>query len=430
MTLDSNQPLVRPDEGLTHASIFADRRLFSQELERVFQRTWLFLAHESEIPEPGDFVTRSMGLDPVIVARGRDGQIRVFLNVCRHRARQLTTEDVGNCNHFQCPYHGWTYTNAGELTGIPFYDVYNGRLDRNKYGLVQPPRVESYHGLVFASWQADGGTLSDNLGSTKWLLDMLFGRSDTMAVSGPPIRWIIDSNWKLGAANFSGDGTHIFTTHGFTAAMGVKPTRPNRVSYSVKFTNGHVSGILQSSGAIDTPFLGLPPETWPEIERRLDPAQFEFMRNMQSVVGNLFPNLSILNSASHHHDEWGGPEGVPVSFLSLRQWQPVDVDKTEVLSWHFVDKAAPAEWQELSQALYTRSFGPGGVFEQDDAENWSQIAAALKGPMAQKLWLNYGQGLGNDPTPEWTGPGTAHTPMDDSNERAFYQRWQELMAVE
>src|SRR5579872_5482868 len=104
---------IRTEEGLVSARIFADSDIYRREIEQLFPRCWLFVAHESEIPKPGDFVTRQMGGDPVIVSRDSDGQVHVLLNVCRHRGRKVCTEDAGSSSHFRCGYHGWTYDSGG-----------------------------------------------------------------------------------------------------------------------------------------------------------------------------------------------------------------------------------------------------------------------------------------------------------------------------
>ena len=160
--------LLRLDEGFISTRVLSDPELYRLELDRVFGRGWLFVAHESEIPHAGDFVTRSMGEDPVIVSRAQDGSLHVMLNVCRHRGRKVCTEDAGNTRHFRCGYHGWTYSDAGELTGVPFFDAYQGRLDRNSLGLCQAGRVESYQGLVFATWDQTAPPLRDYLGELAW----------------------------------------------------------------------------------------------------------------------------------------------------------------------------------------------------------------------------------------------------------------------
>lgn len=426
MSSHSLRDLVNSTDGLISARVFTDPEIYQIEQERIFARTWLFVAHASEIPRPGDFVTRSMGADQIIVARGRDGQIRAFLNVCRHRGRRLCGEDQGNATHFQCGYHGWTFTNAGELTGVPFFDEYQGKLDKSALGLYQA-RVDTYRDLIFATWEQTAPSLRDWLGTMTWTLDLMFGRTDAVEVVGPPMRWMVDANWKLGAGNFAGDAHHLPITHGFVGALGLKPTRSNRTAYSVPTENGHVGNVIFFPDAhTGSSHLALPAELWPEIRRNLDDGQYEIMKKLQILAGNVFPNLSFLNTASHHAGEWGGPEGQAISFLSLRQWQPRGPSQMEVLSWAFVDKHAPEQWKEMSQRCYQRVFGMAGTFEQDDLENWGEISGALAGPMARRLQLHYGMYLDETPSPTWPGPGIAYhhtSSIGEIGERVFYEHW-------
>ncbi|MFN0072394.1 MAG: aromatic ring-hydroxylating oxygenase subunit alpha, partial [Chloroflexota bacterium] len=386
--------LVDTRAGLISARAFSDPDVYRAEQARIFARCWLFLGHESEIPNPGDFATRTMGDDPVILARGRDGEIRVMLNVCRHRGRRLCAEDMGNANHFQCGYHGWTYGNTGELTGVPFFESYQGKMDKADWGLMQVPRVDSYRGLIFASWAPEGESLRAYLGEMTWVLDIIFGRSDRVTVIGPPQRWLVDCNWKLGAGNFGGDIHHLATTHGFSTALGLKQTRITRKAHLLPMKNGHVASIVPfADQPSETPYLALPEALWPEIKRNLSADQLREMEPLQLAVGTVFPNLSFLNTASHTSGEWGGPEGERVSFLTLRVWQPRGPDKMEMLSWGFVDGTASETWRKNSADCYHRVFGMAGIFEQDDIENWAEINNGLRGTVSCDLPLNYMMGL-------------------------------------
>ena len=313
--------LVRTEDGLISPQIFVDPYINQLELERIFARSWLFLAHESEIPQAGDYVTRVMGEDTVIVWRGQDGKIRVFLDVSRHRGRKICGDDVGKASHFRCPYHGWTYNNRGELMAVPFFDDYHGGLEKDSLGLYQTPGVDTYHGLIFANWNTNAEPLGEYLGEMKWALDLMFGRTDGLEVLGPPMKWVVEGNWKVGAANFSGDPVHLFTTHGFGAALGLEnKQREQRLSYKMTTENGHAAS-LSLRGSSDKFFLGLPEELWPEMELHLTCEQIELMKRLSTIVGNVFPNMSFLNSSSRLPGEWGGGEG-PMSFLNLRLFQP------------------------------------------------------------------------------------------------------------
>jgi len=422
------EDLVRTEEGVVSPRIFVDPEIYSRELERIYARSWLFVAHESEIPETGDFVTRYMGEDPVIVWRGQDGKIRVFLNVCRHLGRKVCGEDQGRAAQFRCPYHGWIYNNGGELISVPFFEGYQGNLDKGELGLYQALGVGLYHGLIFARWEAAGESLSEFLGEMAWVLDLLFGRTEGMEVVGSPMRWEADANWKLGAANFAGDGQHIQTTHGFQSAVGLELIRGQ--SFAMPTKKGHTAALKQYlPGGTGDPFLALPQALWPEIESHLSEEQLNVAKSLATVVGNVFPNMSFLNTVVVPPSEWGGPESRSISFLTVRQWQPKRADRMEVWTWLFVDKNAPQWWKQASRETYSRSFGMAGVFEQDDMENWVEITQALRGPIAGRLLLQYRMGLDATPTTEGPGSGVVYSlsSLSEMNERIFYSHWQKLL---
>ena len=113
--------------GMIPAKIYSDPDIFSLERRRVFGHAWLFLAHESEIRDPGDYVVRRIIDDSFIVCRDETGEVRVLFNMCLHRGMQVCRSELGNTSHFRCPYHAWTYKNSGELVGVPFHgDAYGG----------------------------------------------------------------------------------------------------------------------------------------------------------------------------------------------------------------------------------------------------------------------------------------------------------------
>ena len=91
--------------GMVPAHVYGDPEIFAAERERLFTRSWVFLAHESEIPDPGDYVVRRVVADSFIVARDESGAVRVMFNMCLHRGMQVCRAEMGNASHFRCPYH-------------------------------------------------------------------------------------------------------------------------------------------------------------------------------------------------------------------------------------------------------------------------------------------------------------------------------------
>jgi len=128
--------------GLIPAHVYNDPEIFALERERLFSRAWVFLAHESEIPQPGDYVVRRVLADSFIVVRDEHSAVRVMFNMCLHRGMQVCRAEMGNASHFRCPYHAWTYRNDGRLVGLPFHgEAYGGEDGFARLGVVRTGKV-------------------------------------------------------------------------------------------------------------------------------------------------------------------------------------------------------------------------------------------------------------------------------------------------
>lgn len=211
--------LVKDDA--VHHSVYTDPAIFARELELIFGRSWFFVAHDSEVPGPGDFKTDQVSRWRLLLVRHRDGGVRLFHNVCRHRGALLCHEGYGNTQAFKCMYHGWTFATDGALRGVPMREHMRA-LDLQAHGLVPIPRVESYQGFIFASMAPTGQSLEDYLGGAKRYLDLMVERAPEGKIAAvKPLQYHYRGNWKLQVENYS-DNYHPAVLHHSVLSIGAR----------------------------------------------------------------------------------------------------------------------------------------------------------------------------------------------------------------
>jgi phenylpropionate dioxygenase-like ring-hydroxylating dioxygenase large terminal subunit len=420
------EEIVRPQEGLISRRIFSDPEVFELEVERIFGRAWFFVGHESEIKEPGDFVSRPCGLDPAVLLRDDDGVVRVFLNSCRHRGMRICRTDRGNTSFLRCPYHGWSYRNSGELLNASCESHYGpGELVKEDLGLIPASQLGIYQGLVFATWDASAPPLDEYLGNVRWYLDIVFGRTGGLDVVGVPQVWEVDTAWKFATDNFT-DNFHVFNAHHSLVELGMLPNDPDFACYGHMITpgNGHVLHFVKGAPGDDAFMgLGLPHELRAKFDDHLEPAQAGIAREHGISAGTVWPNFHWLQLPTS-----GDMESEPVPFLNFRIHQPLSPTRTRMWSWIAVDRDASEEHRRESYETYVRTFGPSGIFDQDDMENWEDCTRASIGPAARRYTLNHRMGLNRATDPDWPGPGPAYPDSyGEMTQRAWYAQWLEWM---
>jgi len=402
-----------------------DPLVFREELRHLFRDSWLFVAHESEIVESGDYVVRRMGDDEVIVCRSRGGAVRVLLNSCAHRGTQLCRADRGSATNFRCMYHGWVYDTDGNLRGIRHRRLFPPEVDPAQHGLAAA-RVATYQGLVFATWNTDGPDFTDWLGDMAFYLDALLGKSASGWVSvGDPLRWRTRCNWKLSVENFGMDSLHLDSLHANPIKLGVfGPGDAKPTSYTVTTGGGH--GVTATKIPVDDEtYPGYPTELAAEFSQRGTTAQRWFAANNIACKGNLFPNLSFIELV---HDTTGDPDVPPIAAFMLRLAQPVGPTDTEIWMWILVPRSADPVWQRWSQESLVRTLGVSGTFEPDDLANAVSVSAVSTGARASDgEFLMFG-GAHVQPTTEVNGhrlPGQVHiAPLNtEVLQREFFREW-------
>lgn len=426
--------------GMIPAHIYNDKELFALEKERLFGRAWTFVGHESEIPHDGDYVVRRVLDDSFIITRDSAGEVRALFNMCLHRGMQVCRAEMGNASNFRCPYHGWTYRNDGRLTGLPFHrEAYGGDEGFAKDQTLLPaPNFASYNGLLFISLDPNAEPLEDFLGDFRFYLDYYTKQSAGGVEVRGPQRWRIKANWKIGAENFAGDMYHTPHTHASIVEIGLfrEPKAQKRKDGATYWAHrgGGTTYKLPPGGFEERMgYVGYPAEMIGRIKDVWTPQQ-------QRVVGEdgfmisaatCFPNLSFVHNWPKVRDR--DDEVLP--FISIRLWQPISQNETEVCSWFAVDSAAPPQYKQDSYKAYLMCFGSTGMFEQDDVENWVSLTTTAGGSMARRLLLNSRMGLLADDRPvveplapnAFHGPGRAQVGYNEHNQRALLTMWADYL---
>lgn len=429
MNRTSHADLIDHEIGIVSRSVFDSPAIYETEQRKIFARSWLFVAHESQIRDPGDFVVSRMAEDSVIVSRQADGDIAVVLNVCRHRGMRVCRVDEGNAPRFTCSYHGWSYDGTGTLTDVPHEaDAYRNRLDKARWSLVRVPHVESFLGLIFACWDTDAMPLSEWLGSYADVLRGAFDRSPAgTEVLGGILKWRLGGNWKLAAEQFTGDNYHPETSHvsATTAQMEsmvfspdieqkIRESASSSEFVNVGFPQGHGSSFIAGDEEDLRSFMTmtLPPAlaaTWHTEHTRQRLGALAY--GPGTMINMMFPNFAWLGS-----------------IRTLRVFHPQGVQGMEIWSWTFVDADWPTELKQAYRSYGTRSFSTTGIFEIDDSENWAQIAAISGGAMTRRVPMNYQLGLGADTDASRIGmTGRLNSAMSETNALNFHRAWAEMM---
>ncbi len=415
--------IVSADAALVSRRAWTDPDIYQLEKQHIFGKSWLFLGHESQIPNPCDFVQAFMGETPIILARDENGQIRASVNSCSHRGLPVCRADRGNTKRFVCPYHNWSYRVSGELVTIPQErHIASDGPDKSSLGLKAVPRLESWRGLIFGSFDEQIEPLEQYLGDMRFYLEAFIDRFDGgIEFVGSPQRWIVDANWKLPVENQLGDVNHgpflhasvipdasnqEIIDHGFSAV----PTPGHGATFrlmpegapieQVAWGFETMTGQLGGSGLQD--YLR---EVQAQAAERVGPLR----ARMKGLAYGIWPNLSFL---------W--------SNAAFKVSHPRGPGRVEYWSWSVVPKNAPDELKTLLRTNHTSFFGPGGILEQEDAESWMQQFRGVNIDYVDDRPLYYGLGCGEERAhPEL--PGAVSNTANEYYARAFFSRWRDTL---
>ena len=392
--------------GRVHRQIYTDPAIFELELERIFGVAWIYVGHESQVKNPGDYFRTFIGRKPVVLVRDAGGVIRVIHNQCAHRGSLVVANDKGNAAEFQCCYHGWTYHLDGRLKAVPLQHGYPRDFDPNnpKTAMTQMARVKSYRGFVFASEAADGPSLEEFLGHMTTSLDDMIDRAPDgeVEIAGGVFRHAYDANWKLYLENLC-DAAHPIFAHrsSIDAALAqpddVHSDGSGEIAIRQMRQNGAPYSFWESQVGIWTypnghSYLGDYHDDAKLVAALKDPAFRDYIAAMEKKKGkaetrrvlevrrwnsNVYPNLSFMSQ-----------------FQQLRVVHPVAVNRTVVHTYNFRLKGAPEQMFRNTISFANTVNGTGSLVLTDDLEIYNRIGMGLSSAGAE--WIEIGRGFESD----------------------------------
>jgi phenylpropionate dioxygenase-like ring-hydroxylating dioxygenase large terminal subunit len=392
--------------GRVRRELYTDPAIFDLEMERIFYTAWVYVGHESQIRQPGDYFATHMGRKPVVMVRDMEGVVRVIHNQCAHRGAMVVATEKGNAPEFTCCYHGWTYHLDGKLKAVPLNHGYPHDFDPSnpKTAMRRVPRVTSYRGFVFASGAAEGPSLEESLGHMTTSLDDLVDRAPDgeIEVAGGTFRHAYDANWKVYFENLC-DAAHPLFVHRssidaaqqqsdevFSDGSGeiaIRQMRQNGAPYSFwesqvgiwTYPNGHsyLGDYHDDSklvAALKDPVFR---EYIAALEQKKGKAEAKRILEVRRWNSNIYPNISFMSQ-----------------FQQLRVVHPVAVNRTVVHTYNFRLKGAPEQMFRNTVSFANIVNGTGSLVLTDDLEIYNRIELGLSSEGTE--WLQIGRGYHSD----------------------------------
>jgi phenylpropionate dioxygenase-like ring-hydroxylating dioxygenase large terminal subunit len=405
------------ESGNIPSEILTSEDIFDLEKEHIFEETWVFLAHESEIPDEGDYVVRDLLDNNLIIMRDESGEVNVFYNICRHQGNKIARTDRGNSSHFRCCYHGWTYNNSGDLVGLPFETDYGEEgLDREEFSLHSPTH-DTYNGMIFVTLSDDPEPLAEFLGDYTYYLDFYTGRTpEGVEFLGPQER-VVDTNWKIGVVNAISDDYHVATTHQSTVDLEITPVSGSASEFHEEGKTRVGAGPGGTCVVPNSLYGYYPEEVQEAIKEGLSEEQYEMIeQGVTPTNGAMFPNTTFLIFPGMIDED----DVVP--FTYIRTLLPLGPNRTKVFSWAVVDTEASDEFKEKVKDAYVFCFGESGTLEQDDYTNWRNMTSAFGGDFQTDMLFQ--MGAHDEEVGDWPGPGRAvHSGFSDVNGRYYFRQY-------
>jgi phenylpropionate dioxygenase-like ring-hydroxylating dioxygenase large terminal subunit len=404
-------PAPWPVEGVTRIPYraFFEPAIYAQEQERIFRgHTWNYVGLEAEVPKAADFKATFVGDTPVVITRDKEGALHGFVNRCAHRGAIICREPRGNRVRHQCVYHQWTYDLQGNLVGVPFRGGVGGKggypsdFQPAEHSL-RKLRVETYKGLIFASFADDIEALETYLGpDMRHWLDRLFSRP--IQVLGYA-RQYIHANWKLYAEN-TRDPYHASLLHLFHTTFGIyRAAMGGGVIMDETKRHDMLRAYRISEAQEREAYRGKDIRTYQEQYTLADPSLLhtrkEFEVELTNHIQSIFPCLVVQQIQNT---------------LATRHILPKKADEFELLFTFFGYEDDDAELRaiRIKQANFV---GPAGYISMEDGHAAELVQQAIVRDQESASFIEFGG----------RGMESEENLLTESAIRGFWQYYREIM---
>ncbi|MGB3246219.1 MAG: aromatic ring-hydroxylating dioxygenase subunit alpha [Sulfitobacter sp.] len=424
--------LVQPHQ--VHRDTYTNQEIYQLEMKHLFANTWVFVGHDSQTANKGDYITTQVGDQPVIMVRHSDGDIKVLYNRCPHKGTKIAIDRAGNTGKFfRCPYHAWSFKTDGCLLAIPLKKGYAetefGDSAASR-GMKSVGAVHNHRGFVFARLASEGISFENYFGDAMSSIDNMVDRAPEgrLEVAGPPLRYMHQCNWKMLVENQT-DACHPMVAHESSAGTAIrlfeesgwKEGEPKPMAMEIiapfmspyeffegmgqrTWANGHghsgVSSSIHKNYAEEDAYGTAMVEAYGK-ERAAE----ILGENRHNTV--YFPNIMVK-----------GP------IQQLRNFIPLGPDKTLVESWIYRLVGAP-DYLLKRTAMYNRIINaPTSIVGHDDLEMYERAQEGLQTDGNEWVNLQRNAEVGEDFEGEWTGIGTSERQM-----RNQFNAWKRFMLV-
>jgi phenylpropionate dioxygenase-like ring-hydroxylating dioxygenase large terminal subunit len=415
-----------------HRAVYTDPAIFDLEMERIWGTAWIYVGHESQIAEPGQYYATMIGKQPVVLVRDRNNAFHVLFNRCAHKGALLVGDREGKLKEFRCCYHGWRFDLDGRLLSIPLEQGYDGTgfgRDDDMSNMQPVARYESYRGFVFASLSPDGPDLATWLGGAASSIDNMVDRSPegALEVAGGVMRYEHDCNWKFFVENLN-DMMHPMVAHqssSLTARVVAKKELdpeapvPSAIEIIAPFTESYTffdemgvhafdygHGYSGGKVSIHAKYSDIP----------------EYNARMEKAYGK--DRFAEIMTVNRHNTIFYPSATIKGAIQTMRVVRPVAVDKTIIESWTFRLKGAPDEVLQRSILYCNLINSSANLVGPDDQESYRRQQTGLESQGSD--WITMHRDFGRD---EDLGGG--HTYAKGSSDISFrnqYKAWKSYMS--